>query len=65
MYNTVQDTPKSGPKSRSIWSAVLTEHRLVTDGRTDKHRVTADTALAQRRAVENRSAFGKFKGKSI
>jgi len=35
------------PKTSSIRSAVLAELRLVTDGRTDRHRAMASTADAE------------------
>ena len=42
------------PKISSLRSAVLIEMRLVTDGRTDRNKDIANTALAQRRAGKNR-----------
>ena len=45
------DPPLFVPKSRLISAVVLTERRLVTDRRTDRHRVIAIIALAQQHRV--------------
>ena len=52
------------PKTSSIRSAVLVEHRLVTDGQTDRHRPMARRADAQHRAEKNQGGHHKVEEKN-
>ena len=58
-YSTVWDRWKeaSAPKISSIHPFVSIQYRLVTHGRTDGHKTTANTAPAQRRAVNILAAW--------
>jgi len=52
-FDTVHDGWKEAhmPKTSSIRLTVLVELRLVTDGRTDRHRAMASTALPRMHSI--------------